>query len=131
MHWIYADFHKAGDSQWTAGHEAVPLVCWGTLKDLCRLGVRLVEGMPLVVYMDNCDSEDMTYRGTARFERASGKWWVEYDPATLDYPPRQHDYSRGLVCWACKAEVRDLGVHPGEQCSCCGVLLEAPWAPPE
>ena len=131
MHWVYADFHKALVSPFDAGLEAVPLVCWGTLKDLSRHGILLKPGMPLMVYMDSCELEDMAYPGVARFDSDSGTWWVEYDPETLHYPPRQHDYGGGLVCWSCKTFVRDLGVHPGERCASCGVPLEAPWAPPE
>lgn len=128
---IYADFHKARPSPWDPALEAVPLVCLGTLRDLCRLGVRLSEGLVCIVSMDSDEREDIAYQGVARFDRASGRWWVEYDAKTLSYLPREAPPAVGLVCWSCGAVVGDRPAWtPDEKCDSCDALLEAPWAPP-
>jgi hypothetical protein len=72
---IYADFHKLDDEN------RIVLTTVGTRNDLQRLGLQLVEGMPLTFYMDDADdqgnSDDIMVDGVARFSVADKCWVAE------------------------------------------------------
>lgn len=127
---IYVDFHKGGDSRWTPGLCAVPLVCSGTIQDLNQLSLRLEEGMRLTPYVDSCELQDLEFDGVARFDRDRELWFIEYDPATLRYRPCRDWSVRPFLCWSCRKPAVYTGRGRGDLCSNCGALLEAPWAPP-
>lgn len=52
---IYIDFHKTDLLDRFPGKEVVPLTCAGTFFDLQRQNVTLVEGMPVMLQMDDAN----------------------------------------------------------------------------
>jgi hypothetical protein len=69
---IYADFHKT----WERGQ--VILTCLGTLVDLRQLKIDLVEGLEVVLYMDDADRhgnpDDLEVDAVIRFHPDLGQW---------------------------------------------------------
>ncbi len=69
---IYADFHNLDDQN------RIRLTTAGTLEDLQRLGIDLVEGMSLTFYMDDADDlgnpDDIMVDGTVHFSEAEKCW---------------------------------------------------------
>jgi hypothetical protein len=65
---IYADFHNA-DSK-----GRVRLTCVGTIEDLARQGIRLVEGLPIVLHDEELEAE-----GVVEYSRDEGSWVASID----------------------------------------------------
>lgn len=123
---VYADFHKAHASPWTPGLWAVPLVCSGTFDDLCRLGLRLVEGLALAPSM-----EDVEYDGIARYDHERRRWCIEFDEATLREGSDAGCCFRDFLCWSCSQPAQWHGLGSEGRCQHCGADLGALWAPPD
>jgi hypothetical protein len=80
---IYADFSNA-DPQ-----GRVRLTCVGTEEDLARQGVRLREGLQLILYSDDLDDagqpDDLLADAVVTYSKAEGCWM-----ATVNWAAIQH-----------------------------------------
>jgi hypothetical protein len=80
---IYADFHTADATG------RVRLTCVGTEEDLARQGVRLREGLQLILYSDDLNDagqpDELLADGVATYSD-EGKCWV----ATVDWAAIRH-----------------------------------------
>ena len=72
---IYADFNKwdgDGKSRWLI------LTCKGTLDDLARLNIQLVEGLEVMFYTDDSnqagESDELEADGHIHFDGNSNQW---------------------------------------------------------
>jgi hypothetical protein len=63
---IFADFNSAD----TQGR--VRLNCIGSIEDLARQGIRLREGLEVLVHDEECEAD-----GEAQFSREEGGWCVK------------------------------------------------------
>jgi hypothetical protein len=61
----------------------------GTLADLRRYGVELVEGLVLDFYSDDADDDgrrdDLVFKGSVHHDAASGQWFVLVDEASYHH----------------------------------------------
>lgn len=77
----YADFQNLDDSH------RLRLTCAGTLSDLERQGVRLVDGLLVTFYTDDADDlgepDELLADGVVRYDDAQGCWVAEVNWAEL------------------------------------------------
>ena len=133
---IDADFNGLELVAESPARYAVALDTLGTIRDLSNAGVRLAEGLPLVVWADSDENEDLEGDAVARFDRASGVWWADLTLEGYRYVPKGNRGSDlGFLCLTCR---RDLALGTGargsvprkEVCPHCGVDIRAAIAPP-
>ena len=97
---IYGDFHDLDDEN------RIRLNKLGTIQDLARLGIQLVDGMAATFYMDDADdagnSDDIMVDGTAHYS-SRDKCWV----AAVDWEKVYHASDVANSASANGAAVRD------------------------
>ncbi len=80
---VYADFHNA-DSR---GH--VRLNCIGTMEDLARQNIALREGLLLILYSDDLDSEGqldaLLVEGVVSYSEEEHCWVAPIDWSRIDH----------------------------------------------
>jgi len=92
---IYADFNKwdgDGTSRWLI------LTCKGTLDDLARFNIQLIEGLEVMFYTDDAnqagESDDLEADGYIHFDSKSNHWvgiidWNAIQHASDRLPPAE------------------------------------------
>ena len=139
---IYADYN--GLRQTVDGGFYIYLDTVGSLRDLSNAGVRLRNGLPLVVVDQSDETEDLEADAIAEFDATAGVWLAVLTPAGYRYvPTRGENGDDRFLCLGCR---RDLAAdpatrrHPGEMlvstghestCPWCGTPVRAALAPPE
>jgi hypothetical protein len=130
---IYADYHMLNFDE--LRNEYLPLVCYGTLKDLCQQGIILEHGLVLTFYMDSDANEDIEYDGKVEYDFFHHQWIakmfshdvrnvaVDHADQTMDHP-----------CIKCRYElhpfIKDKGLSDDSVCPKCGTLVNLPPLPP-
>ena len=134
---IYADFNALEGNDPSSGLAPMPLTGYGTLTSLARQGLRLTEGMELVLY----EPDDIECKTTVHFDA------TRKDPADRD-GEWVALVNRDLIR-DCQVGAEDLSPHPciccghdfaattdrwrdyKETCSNCGASVMEPMAPPK
>ena len=138
---IYADFNAQLDPGGPGRPGLVCLERLGTLRDLCDARIRLREGLPLLLYTDSTEDEDIEIEAIARWiadpAAANGGIWAgEFAPAAFrDVPKyRDRDVLEWFPCGACgfnlADDIRRSGLNSSTTCPQCGVRVHSPIAPP-
>src|SRR5215208_4554971 len=141
---IYADYNGLGRSE--GGPLVIPLDTFGSLRDLTNAGVRLREGLALVVADWSDEEEDLEAGATSSFDAEAGVWLAVLGPEGYRYVPKgDRTPDHRFLCLGCR---RDLGSDPvtgerpaagvvfvdgprGQSCPACGTPIAAALAPPE
>lgn len=130
---IYADFNAMESSETDESLARIDLHRRGSLQDLCRLRVRLTQGMQLTVHQDSDDTHDIEASGRARFDSVVQRWFVEFAPRDIrDVPssPQRSDFP----CFGCGADllpkIEADGLSVGDVCRRCGTRIHLPLEPP-
>ena len=133
---IYADFNGLERIVESPARYSVALDTYGTLRDLSTAGIRLTEGLELLVWDESDESEDLEGEAIARFDARSGVWWADFKPEGYRYVPKRDrpQYSH-FLCLGCRQEIivgtGAYGWIPSAQyCQHCGTDIRAAIAPP-
>jgi hypothetical protein len=139
---IYADYN--GLRQTGDGGLYIPLDTFGSLRDLSNAGVRLRDGLPLVVVDQSDDTEDLEAEAIAEFDTTTGVWLAVLTPAGYRYvPTRGASDDHRFLCLGCRRNLAadsDTQRNPGavllpakrgSSCPSCGTPVRAALAPPE
>lgn len=133
---IYADFSGLERIVESPPRYSVALDTYGTVRDLSTAGIRLYEGVALLVWDESDECEDLEGEVVARFDSASGVWWGDFSPDGYRYvPKRDHPQADRFLCFACREEIivgtGARGWFPKAQpCPHCGTDIRAAIAPP-
>lgn len=136
---IYADFHRLDPSPRDPTKVVLSLDRMGTLRDLCLLGVRLVEDLELTVYSDSSEDEDLEADAIAFFDQGRRVWFAELEESSIrdvPIPPAPTDAASAceLVCFRCRMDlspqIKRQGLDLGDVCSSCGSAVHEPIHPP-
>ena len=133
---IYADFNGLERIAESPPRYSVALDTLGTLRDLCNAGIRLREGLELLVWDDSDESENLEGDARARFDRDSGVWWADFTAEGYRYVPKRGEPAvSSFLCPECR---RDLATGSDtspwmprvQVCPDCGTDIRAAIAPP-
>lgn len=133
---IYADFNGLERIAESPPRYSVALDTLGTLRDLSNAGIRLREGLALLVWDESDDDEDLEGDAVARFDLASGVWWADLTPDGYRYVPKHKEpEATTFLCFACRRALASgsgvSGAAPTAQvCPHCGTDIRAALAPP-
>jgi len=141
---IHADYNGLGRSE--NGSVAIPLDTFGSLRDLSNAGVRLRDGLPLLVVDWSDEEEDLEAEATAQYDPGNSAWLAVLAPGGYRYVPKgDRAPDHRFLCLGCRRDLgRDpvTGEHPqagvvfiesphGQLCPACGTPISAALAPPE
>jgi hypothetical protein len=133
---IYADFNGWMESPRDGSRSIVPLDTWGSLRDLSNAGIKLHEGMKLVIHMDSDESEDIEADAVACFDREHGWWYAELESEIRDVPAYDRSVTQ-FLCLGCRSDLGPEALVPGsaikkrhEECPKCGLSIQSATAAP-
>jgi DNA-directed RNA polymerase subunit RPC12/RpoP len=132
---VYADFMDWLDSTYLADDSLalVNLEKFGTLRDLCAAGVRLREGLPLVLWSDSDETTDIEIDALATW---TGKRWAgcvrdDFRDVPITRGPSVDEWFPCVDCGTNLAQfLRTNGLKARTRCPQCGTRVHAPIAPP-
>jgi len=136
---VYADFNGLLEAVSRVGVPEVemPITGYGTLRSLASQGIRLAEGMSLLLYEPN----DIQCEAVVHFDAAlldpagrTGAWVAVFDPANIqDFSIPEPDTAH--PCLSCAADLsKHLRIHGSacaEVCPNCGASVMEPMSPPD
>jgi len=133
---IYADFNGLQASRRNPSHLAVPLDTFGSLRDLANLGIRLSPELPLTIYDESDQEEDLEGYATVYWDPVSQTWIAELDARGVQYVPRRsRDENQSFLCVNCRTTlqqiIRQQGMNAASTCPQCGTRIHIPIAPPD
>jgi hypothetical protein len=135
---VYADFNAIEGARLQNVYDTeMPLTGYGTLGSLARQGLRLTEGMAVLVYEPNdVECEAVVYFDRSRKDPAgrAGEWVACFDQetirdSTLPWETR-HDHPCLLCGCDFAARFPITGRRYTEKCVNCGASVMEPLAPP-
>ena len=135
---VYADFNAIEHPSDGSSTAEMRLTGYGTLASLSRQGLRLTEGMKLVLY----EPSDIECEGVANFDQTRtdpagrvGEWIARIDHTLIKANLSEKDEPCTHPCSNCGADLNELFKDKGrsyaEHCPTCGTSVMAPMAPPE
>lgn len=131
---IYADFNGIQQSPRNPALEVVTLDTLGSVKDLATAGIRLHDGMRLVIHDQSDDDEDLEADVVVWFDHGAGVWLAEISADGYRYvPTRGQAPPRIALCVTCRAPLPPhpaVDWRPAEVCPGCGTPFAHPIAPP-
>jgi len=133
---IYADFNAIEYLDDERSMAQMALTGYGTLGSLARQGLRLTEGMALLLYEPNdIECEALAHFQSSRRDPAGrmGAWVARLDPRNIRACAHPGESSRQHPCIVCgqdfmaqeSARARDYT----ESCTACGASIMEPMAP--
>jgi hypothetical protein len=133
---IYADFNGLQGSRRNPSRLAVPLDTFGSLRDLANLQIRLSPELPLTVYDESDEEEDLEGYATAYWDPVSQTWIAELDARGVEYvPKRSRNQNQSFLCINCRTPlheiIRQQGMNAASTCPQCGTRIHTPIAPPD
>ncbi len=134
---IYADFNGYRTSPRDKTRHVVPLDTYGSWNYLSNAGIRLADGMKLIIFSDSDEFEDLESNVTVYWDKRAKKWMAELDKEGYRYVPlREEDRKEKIFhCYFCQAPLDDFihihGLNPKTHCPLCNHLLFTPIAPPD
>jgi hypothetical protein len=115
---------------------SIPLDTWGSLRDLSNAGIRLHEGLKLVIHMDSDETEDIEADAVAYFDRERKWWYAELEGEIRDVPAYDRAVTQ-FLCVGCRADLGPEALVPDVAitkryvlCPRCGQSIQAAIAPP-
>ena len=134
---IYADFNSLEASDVGGFDSRVGLTGYGSIASLSTQGIRLTEGMNLIV----CEPSDIEAEGIAHFDSCvvdpagrQGEWFVLVNREEIRDTDRILNSVKEHLCLGCR---KDLFTYLNEGsrlyreiCPYCGTSIMAPLAPP-
>lgn len=133
---IYADFNGILSSDRKQGFSSVPLDTYGSLKDLTNQQIRLAEGMPLVIYMDSAQGEDLEADCIVYYDSEYGAWLAEIEKDRIRTVPAHDDLwnQKEFLCLQCRQDLEPYfkthGRSPKTCCPACGLSIITATLPP-
>jgi hypothetical protein len=130
---IYADFNGLDQSPRDATRTAVPLDTFGSLRDLSNAGVRLREGVRMVIYADSDELEDLEADAEAYYEPNRRLWFAEINSG-IRYVARPEAQDVGnFLCVDCRSPLPvEKSARPDvSTCPTCGTPVDAAIEPPK
>ena len=132
---VYADFNGIEPSPRDPSRWAIALDTLGSLRDLSNAGIRLIEGVRLVVYDESDAEEDLEGEATVYFESRRDVWLAELDEHGYRYvPKRDRAPAFEFLCLRCRVGLplrADVsGVPSVTKCPRCGEDIRAAIAAP-
>jgi hypothetical protein len=134
---IYADFNGLVDGVVNPNRTAVVLDTFGSLLDFSNAGIVLSVGIPLVVFDESDELEDLEGHGTAQYDPRRGWWVVEFDEFGVRYVPardRGPSIPKTFHCVNCRSPVEGVAWNtvalPELCCKACGTNVRAALFPP-
>lgn len=133
---LYADFNNTFASSRDTNLWAISLHTYGSLKDLSNQGVRLVEEMPIVIYMDSAEGEDLEADAMTYFDPTYKCWMAEIDQNKIRYVPSHNELWEQTVflCLKCRQDLASFFVEHQRNfescCPNCGLPIIAATLPP-
>lgn len=135
---IYADFNAIEYPEEGGSIAEMPLTGYGTLASLSRQGLKLEEGMSLVLY----EPSDIECEAVATFDQARtnpagrpGEWVARLNHKEIRSNLIEWDEPSTHPCSGCGKDLNDLfrgeGRSYNEHCPACGTSVMAPMAPPK
>lgn len=133
---VYADFNAIEylDDERTMAEMA--LTGYGTLGSLARQGLRLTEGMALLLYEPNdIECEASVHFQVSRRDPAGrmGEWVARFDPRNVKNCTHSGESSRQHPCIVCGQDFMDQESERArnytENCTACGASIMEPMAP--
>ena len=136
---VYADFNALLNAR--RGAEAreveMEITGYGTLRSLAAQNIRLVEGMPLILYEPN----DLQCEAVAHFNQElldpagrEGAWVAVLDPTNVEASVLAAPSADAHPCISCglnlSAHLLAHGQRYAEHCPKCGASVMEPMAPP-
>ena len=136
---VYADFNAIEYSSEGTICAEIALTGYGTLASLARQRLRLVEGMPLLLYEPNdIECEAVAHFDSSRKDPAGrvGEWVARItDHRTIRESKLPEEYSNAHPCIVCggdfTAQLTSAGRSYNETCIYCGSSVMAPMASPQ
>ena len=115
----------------------VPLDTWGSLRDLSNAGIKLHDGLKLVVHMDSDQTEDIEADAVACFDHERNWWYAELESEIRDVPAYDRSVTQ-FLCLGCRLDLGPEALVPDgviskryEHCPSCGQSIRsAIEAPP-
>jgi hypothetical protein len=136
---VYADFNALPGAARRAGVQtvAMEITGYGTLQSLASQGIRLAEGMLLLLYEPN----DIQCEAVAHFDKELldpagrvGAWVGVLDPSNVKDSAVPEPSSGAHPCISCgfdlSAHLLAHGRKYAEHCPRCGASVMEPMAPP-
>lgn len=130
---VYADFNALEPVDPASGLAPIPLTGYGTLASLARNGVRLMEGMELLLHEPNdIECEARVHFDASRTDPAgrAGEWVALVDPSRIRDSTVGNEHSGAHPCICCGAIFGIQGRRRDytESCPGCGESVMAPMA---
>lgn len=133
---IYADYNGIQASPRNPAKLAVALDTFGTLRDLSNAGVRLQDGVMLIIFDYSDDEEDLENFVTVYWEKARNRWLAEFTEDEVVYiPKRERIEITEFLCLKCRtplqAYIEKNGMNNDSVCPNCGEKIVTAIEPPE
>jgi hypothetical protein len=114
-----------------AARSSIPLDTWGSLRDLSNAGIKLHEGLQLVIHMDSDEVEDIEADAVAYFDREHNWWYAELESEIRDVPAYDRSVTQ-FLCLGCRFDLGPLALVPDsatpkryEHCPRCGLSIQS------
>lgn len=134
---VYADFNGLMESPRDPARKMVPLDTWGSLRDLSNAGLKLREGIELLVHDASDDVEDLEAVAVAHYDAERRWWYAELASDCAYVPARNRSPATAFLCLGCRANlgpealVSDSAiVTRREHCPECGLSILSAIEPP-
>lgn len=133
---IYADYNGLQASPRNLSKLAVALDTFGSLRDLSNAGVRLQNGVQLIIFDHSDDEEDLENSVTVYWEKTRSRWLAEFiDDDVVYIPKRDRTEKTEFLCLTCRTPLEGYieknGMNENSVCPNCGEKIIAAIDPPE
>lgn len=133
---IYADYNGIQASPRNLSKLAVPLDTFGSLRDLSNAGIRLREGVQLIIFDYSDDNEDLENLVIVYWEKVRKRWLAEFiDEEVVYVSKRDRTEKTEFLCLKCRTSLKDhiekSEMNPNSICQKCGEKIVAAIEPPE
>lgn len=130
---VYADFNAIEHGANATDLAALPLTGYGTLSSLAAQGLRLSEGMRVLIYEpEDIECEALIHFDPSRADPAGrqGEWVALVQPTEIRASTLTHEPALDFPCLACGRLFEQAARSFRELCSGCGSSVMLPLAPP-
>ena len=130
---VYADFNAIEHGSSQTELATIPLTGYGTLSSLASQGLRLSEGMQVLIY----EPEDIECEAVVHFDRSrtdpagrQGEWVALVRPTEIRASSLTQEPSRNFPCLSCGELFTQANRSYREVCSGCGLSVMQSMGPP-
>jgi DNA-directed RNA polymerase subunit RPC12/RpoP len=132
---IYADYNGLQASPRNLSKLAVALDTFGSLRDLSNAGIRLQDGIQLIIFDYSDDEGDLENTVIVYWEKSRNRWLAEFIEEEVVYiPKRDRIENKEFLCLKCRSSLQDHieinGMNENSACPRCReriiAAIEAP-----